>query len=65
MADSGLRAVIRTPLPRSAESTVVFEDGNNEVQHPHALQASTSAQLRLHRDRADTKSDVRDEAISR
>jgi hypothetical protein len=33
MAELGLRAVI-AHLPNSARSTVVFEDGNNEVQHP-------------------------------
>jgi hypothetical protein len=38
MAELGLRAVI-AHLPNSARSTVVFDDGNNEVQHPPALRA--------------------------
>jgi hypothetical protein len=41
----------RTPFPKSAESTVVSEDGSEEAQHPDTLQASASAQVRFHRGR--------------
>lgn len=39
----------RTPFPRSAESTVVFEDGSDVTQHLTRVASLTIAQLRLHR----------------